>query len=243
MVRETAAMALAAAQGLTMNEAAARLVTGDISQVIEALVAADGTDGHAHASSARAGIGRDAVLTLADLADAAHYLCLLHGRHPGVIDHAATRSADNGARAWLVQAADAFARERAYLTQVTVAVGPVPSTAGQSDCEAIVRQQRHALDMLAQSDRRGCAMGAAIALLLDWRAVRHILDMAAIRVGLEPHACELPDRAPAFNVARAIGGDDATDRAIQFGARQLLSQQRGLWDLLQARAEIRRQKR
>jgi hypothetical protein len=226
-----------------MNEAAARLATGDISQVIEALVAADGTAGHAHASSARAGIGRDAVLTLPDLADAAHYLCLLHGRHPGVIDHAATRSADNAARAWLVQAADAFARERAYLAQVTVAVGPVPSTAGQSDCEAIVSQQRHALDMLAQSDRRGCAMGAAVALLLDWQAVRHVLDMAAIRSGLEPHPYNLPDRASTFNVARAIGGDDATDRAIQFGARQMLSQQRGLWDLLQARAEIRRQKR
>jgi hypothetical protein len=226
-----------------MNEAAARLATGDISQVIEALIAADGTAGHAHASSARAGIGRDAVLTLPDLADAAHYLCLLHGRHPGVIDHAATRSADNAARAWLVQAADAFARERAYLAQVTVAVGPVPSTAGQSDCEAIVSQQRHALDMLAQSDRRGCAMGAAVALLLDWQAVRHVLDMAAIRSGLEPHPYNLPDRASTFNVARAIGGDDATDRAIQFGARQMLSQQRGLWDLLQARAEIRRQKR
>jgi len=226
-----------------MNEAAARLATGDISQVVEALIAADGTAGHAHASSARAGIGRDAVLTLPDLADAAHYLCLLHGRHPGVIDHAATRSADNAARAWLVQAADAFARERAYLAQVTVAVGPVPSTAGQSDCEAIVSQQRHALDMLAQSDRRGCAMGAAVALLLDWQAVRHVLDMAAIRSGLEPHPYNLPDRASTFNVARAIGGDDATDRAIQFGARQMLSQQRGLWDLLQARAEIRRQKR
>ena len=226
-----------------MNEAAARLATGDISQVVEALIAADGTAGHAHASSARAGIGRDAVLTLPDLADAAHYLCLLHGRHPGVIDHAATRSADNAARAWLVQAADAFARERAYLAQVTVAVGPVPSTAGQSDCEAIVSQQRHALDMLAQSDRRGCAMGAAVALLLDWQAVRHVLDMAAIRSGLEPHPYSLPDRASTFNVARAIGGDDATDRAIQFGARQMLSQQRGLWDLLQARAEIRRQKR
>lgn len=226
-----------------MNEAAVRLQLGDISQVLEALVAADGTEGHVHAGSARAGIGRDAVLTLADLADAAHYLCLLHGRHPGVIDHAATRSADNVARAWLVQAAGAFARERAYLTQVTVAVGPAPSTAGQSDCEAIVSQQRHALDMLAQSDRRGCAMGAAIALVLDWRAVRHALDMAAIRVGLEPYPCDLPDRAATLAVARDIGGDDATDRAMQFGARQLLSQHRGLWDLLQARAEIRRHQR
>lgn len=226
-----------------MSQAAARHSQGGISQVVEALVAADGTAGHAHAANVRSGIGRDAVLTLADLADAAHYLCLLHGRHPGVIDHAATRSADNAARAWLVQSAEAFARERAYLTQVTVAAGPAPSTAGQSDCETVVSQQRHALDMLAQSDRRGCAMGAAIALVLDWRAVRHGLDMAAIRVGLEPHACDLPDRAATLAVARAIGGDDAADRAIQFGARQLLAQQRGLWDLLQARAEIRQQRR
>ena len=223
-----------------MNEATARLSPGDISQLLEALVAADGTEGHAHASSARLGAGRDAVLALPDLADAAHYLCLLHGRHPGVIDHAATRSADNAARTWLVQAADAFARERAYLTQVTVAAGPAPSTAGHGDCETIVSQQRHALEMLAQSDRRGCAMGAAIALVLDWRAVRRGLDMTAIRIGLEPFPCDLPDRASTLAVARAIGGDDVTDRAIQFGARQLLSQHRGLWDLLEARAEIRR---
>ena len=226
-----------------MNQAAARSTSGDISQVVEALVAADGTAGHAHADSVRAGIGRDAVLTLADLADAAHYLCLLHGRHPGVIDHAATRSTDDAGRAWLAQAAEAFARERAYLTQITVATGPAPSTAGQSDCETVVSQQRHALDMLAQSDRRGCAMGAAIALVLDWRAVRHGLDVAAIRVGLEPHACELPDRAATVALARTIGGDDATDRAMQFGARQLLTQQRGLWDLLKARAQMRRHKR
>ncbi|KFG91236.1 hypothetical protein BV98_000995 [Sphingobium herbicidovorans NBRC 16415] len=225
-----------------MNEAAARPNPGDISQVIEALVAVDGTVAHTHARSARVGIGRDAALTPPDLADAAHYLCLLHGRHPGVIDHAATRSTESTARAWLIGAADGFARERAYLTQVTVAAGPAPSTTGQSDCEAIVSQQRHALDMLAQSDRRGCAMGAAVALLLDWQAVRQILDMAAIRLGLEPHPCHLPDRSTTFSVAAAIGGDDATDRAIQFGVRQLLSQQRGLWDLLQARAEIRRQK-
>lgn len=222
-----------------MSEAAARYQFGDISQVLEALVAADGTAGHAYASGARAGFGRDAALSLPDLADAAYYLCMLHGRHPGVVDYAATRSAENAARGWLIQAADAFARERAYLTQVTVAVGPAPSTAGQSDCETVVSQQRHALDMLAQSDRRGCAMGAAIALVLDWRAVRHVLDIAAIRAGLEPHPCDLPDRAATLAVARAIGGDDVIDRAIQFGARQLLNQHRGLWDLLQARAGIR----
>ncbi|MEJ7935658.1 hypothetical protein WG907_15515 [Sphingobium sp. AN558] len=222
-----------------MSEAAPRYQGGDIAQLLESLVAADGTGAHAYAHRASVAPTRDAMLSLFDLADIAYYLCLLHGRHPGVIDHAATRSADNAAREWLVQAADAFAGERAYLTQVTVAVGPAPSTAGQSDCETVVGQQRHALDMLAQSDRRGCAMGAATALVLDWRAVRRFLDIAAIRVGLEPLPCGLPDKAATLKVAHAIGGDDGVDRAIQFGARQLLNQHRGLWDLLQARAKIR----
>ncbi|KMS58467.1 MULTISPECIES: DUF6975 family protein [Sphingobium] len=222
-----------------MSEAAPRYQFGDIARILEALVAADGTAAHAYANRAGTGVARDALLSLSDLADATYYLCMLHGRHPGVIDHAATRSADNAARQWLIETADAFARERAYLTQVTVATGPAPSTAGQADCETAVSQQRHALDMLAQSDRRGCAMGAAMALVLDWRAVRQVLDMAALRAGLEPHPYAMPDRNATLDVARAIGGDDGIDRAIQFGARQLLNQHRGLWDLLAARADVR----
>lgn len=222
-----------------MSEAAPRYQFGDVSRVLEALVAADGTAAHPYANRAGMGVVREGQLSLPDLADAASYVCLLHGRHPGVIDYAATRSTDNAARRWLIEAGDAFAAERAYLTQVTVAAGPAPSTAGQADCETAVSQQRHALDTLAQSDRRGCAMGAAMALVLDWRAMRHALDMAAIRAGLEPQPCALPDRAATLDVARAIGGDDGIDRAIQFGARQLLAQHRGLWDLLGARAAVR----
>ncbi len=222
-----------------MSEAAPRFEYGDIARTLDTLVARDGTIAHPYAARAASSGSRDAPLSLADLADAAYYLCLLHGRHPGVIDHAATRSADNAARLWLIAAADGFAAERAYLAQVTVAVGPAPSTAGQAECETAVSQQRHALDMLAQSDRRGCAMGAAIALVLDWRAVRHVLDMAAIRAGVEPQACELPDADQTLDVVRAIGSDDLINRALQFGARQLLAQHRGLWDLLQARADLR----
>jgi hypothetical protein len=84
-------------------------------------------------------------------------------------------------------------------------------------------------------------MGAAIALVLDWRAVRKLLDIAALRAGIEPVSCSLPDHRATLDVARAIGGDPAVDRAIQFGMRQLLAQHRGLWDVLEARAAIRRQ--
>ncbi|MGK2909238.1 MAG: DUF6975 family protein [Sphingobium sp.] len=219
-----------------MNIAVPRGSEDDVGQVIAALVAADGTGAHVYADTTQPGA---LTSSLVNLADAAHYLCVLHGRHPGVIDHAATRTADNVARSWLLQAANAFSAERAFLAQVTVAAGPAPSTTGQDQCDATVLQQRHALDMLAQSDRRGCAMGAAIALVLDWRAVRKILEATALRVGMEPTPSMLPTASATLALAAALGMDDNNTRALTFGARQLLSQHRGLWDLLQARTSVR----
>lgn len=220
-----------------MQDAAAVSRIGSISDILAALVAADGTGSHSYPAEAHPSM---LTRSLANLADATHYLCMLHGRQPGVVDYAATRTTENAARAWLVQAADAFANERAFLTQVTVAVGPLPSTTGQSDSETAVLQQRHALDMLAQSDRRGCAMGAAVALVLDWQAIRHLLDVAAIRSGVEPKACLLPLAPETLAIADAVAmEDEGIGRAMQFGARQMLRQHRGLWDLLQARASVR----
>lgn len=213
--------------------------TGATDVVLMALVDADGTAASAHVQSLCADAGNHGARPLASLADAAHYLCLLHGRFPGVVDHAATRSTDNAARKWLLQTCEAFADERAYMARVSVALGPVPSTSGQNNCDSAVLQQRHALEMLSQSDRRGCAMGAALSLVLDWAGVRDLLDRAAIRAGLEPRKCTLPSREDTLAVAQAIAVDDAAMRAIQFGARQLLNQHRGLWDLMQARASIR----
>ncbi|WP_336961128.1 DUF6975 family protein [Sphingobium aquiterrae] len=203
-----------------------------VAEVLSSLVMVEGTPDHPHAAGF-------AERSPADLTDAIHYLCVLHGRHPGVIDHAAVRSADNAARQWLVQAIEGFAAERAYLTRIAVAAGPVPSTAGQSDCDATVLGQRHALDMLAQSDRRGCAIGAAFALILDWGAIRPMLDRVALRLELEPHATMLPPRNETLAVADALATEPAVLRAVLFGAGQLVRQHRGLWDLLQARAAIR----
>ncbi|MGE4412003.1 MAG: hypothetical protein AB7D33_15795 [Sphingobium sp.] len=210
-----------------------------ISSTIDSLIAIDGTAVHPHVQMLITAIGTPGARPLASLADAAHYLCLLHGRFPGVVDHAATRSTDNAARHWLVQACEAFADERAYLTRLTVALGPVPSTSGQNQCDSAVLQQRHALDMLSQSDRRGCAMGAALTLMLDWGGVRHLHDHAAMRIGMEPAKCGLPTAADTMAVLRGIATDDAVVRAVQFGARQLLGQHKGLWELMRARADIR----
>jgi hypothetical protein len=98
-----------------------------------------------------------------------------------------------------------------------------------------VLHQRHALDMLARSERSGCALGAALALALDWRSIRAVLDVAARRVSIEPQACILPSEDETRTVAMIVAETSAYERAMVFGAQQLLAQHRGLWDLLEAR--------
>jgi hypothetical protein len=194
-----------------------------------ALVADDGTNAVAFARAlAMSGAAPR------DLADAMHALCAVHGRHPGVIDHALARTANSPP--WLIEAADSFARERGYLAHLTAAAGPVPSTPGQAETEAAVAGQRHAFDMLARSDREGCALGATAALLLDWRAIRRVIDAAARRFGLSPLAMALPDASVLLS---GLPGGGAADRAVAFGAQQVLAQHRGLWHLLEARAAAR----
>jgi len=176
-----------------------------------------------------------------NLADAVHYLCELHGPFPGVIDIAARRT-EGAPHDWLHAAAECFTAERTWLTSLVVAAGPLPSTPGQAESEAALSAQRHALDMLAQSDRLGCAIGAALALLLDWRRIHTVLTIAARRFGVDPKPLTTPDVAAihAFANETSAGGR-ALARAIAFGAEQLFLQHHGLWSLLEAREAARRE--
>jgi hypothetical protein len=176
---------------------------------------------------------------LRDLADAAHYLCVLHGRHPGVIDHALDHARLDVERSWLEAAAGAFGEERAYLVRLVASAGPMPSTPGQAESEAAALAQRHALDMLAQSDRTGCAAGAALALALDWEPIRGVLDTAAERLGLTPPVSALPLAEETVTVVDALVREMSVERAMLFGAQQMYAQHRGLFDLLEARASAR----
>jgi hypothetical protein len=207
-----------------------------VADLLVSLSFADGSASHPYLKAEVLRSGREAVR---NLADAAHYLCVLHGRFPGVIEHAQEHTAHPAAQGWLAAAAEAFSAERSLLTRLAVATGPLPSTPGQAECEAAVLQQRHALDMLAQSDRSGCALGAAVALALDWRAIRTVLDAAARRVSIEPQLCMLPDEDETRTVAMTVADSPAFERAMSFGAQQLLNQHRGLWDLLEAREAAR----
>jgi hypothetical protein len=176
---------------------------------------------------------------LRDLADAAHFICVLHGRHPGVIDHALDHARVSLERDWLDAAANAFATERAYLVRIVAAAGPLPSTPGHAESEAAAQSQRHALDMLAQSDRAGCAAGAALALAIDWATIRSVLDAMAERLGLPVPLSTLPLAEETVSVVDALAREALMERAMLFGAQQVFAQHRGLWDLLEARASAR----
>ncbi|HEX2803105.1 MAG TPA: hypothetical protein VHN55_03885 [Sphingomicrobium sp.] len=174
-----------------------------------------------------------------DLADAVHLLCSIHGHHPGLIEQALEIAPEGAAKDWLDRAADGFARERLYLVRLTTAVGPIPSTPGAAETQATLIAQRHALEVLAKSERRGCALGAATALVSDWWPIRRLLDRAAARSGIDAPAPSLPDEA---SILAAVAGEcdtQASERALRFGGEQMLLQNRGLFDLLEARAAAR----
>lgn len=199
-----------------------------------ALVDSDGSYNHPYLEQLQRN-----VEPIRDLADAVHHLCLLHGRHPGVIDHAERHARLGIERDWLEAAAQGFAGERAFLVRIVSAAGPLPSTPGHAESQAAASAQHHALDMLAQSDRAGCAVGAALALAIDWMSIREVLDAAAQRLGLPPAASAMPLHEETLTVIDALVREAAIERAMLFGAQQLFAQHRGLWDLLEARAGAR----
>ena len=177
--------------------------------------------------------------TARDLADFVHLFCSLYGRHPGLIELALNNCPAGPVRDWLREASDAYERERLYLVRLTASVGPLPSTPGAAETEAALVAARHAIETLAGSERNGCALGAATALMSDWPAIRAVLDRAADRVGMQRPALTLPDPDSIVRVISEGTEGPASERALGFGGEQLLLQNRGLFDLLEARAAAR----
>ena len=201
-----------------------------------ARVASDGCARHSHVNSLLEAAGPHSGR---DLADAVHLLCSLHGRYPGLIEMALQRCPKGAINDWLGRASDAFERERLYLVGLTAGVGPLPSTLGAAETESSLLSARHALETLALSERNGCALGAATALIGDWWPIRRLLDRAAARLGADIPAPSLPDEASVVAIIGKAAENPASGRALAFGGEQLLLQHRALFDLLEARAEAR----
>jgi hypothetical protein len=201
-----------------------------------ARVAGEGSARHPYLSALLEASGRHSGR---DLADAVHLLCSIHGRYPGLIELALQRCPKGPVQDWLNRASEGFERERLYVVRLTSAVGPLPSTPGAAETESSLVAARHALETLAMSERGGCALGAATALIGDWWPIRRLLDRAAARVGTEAPAPSLPDEASVVAIIDRGADSPASQRALAFGGEQLLLQHRALFDLLEARAEAR----
>ncbi|WP_425229801.1 DUF6975 family protein [Sphingomonas sp.] len=211
-----------------MSHAHALSSDGGAGATLRRLLAADGTAAHAYAAALAA-----PRAPARDLGDAIHALCTVHGHHPDLLAVAAALGDTGDAHSWLAEAAAGFTAERAVLAQLVAAAGPLPSTPGQAETSAALTAERHAMEMLARSERVGVALGAAAALVGDWQPVRAVLARAAERFGITLPATMLP---PVDAVLARV-----PERAAAFGAQQLLAQHRGLWSLLEARSSARSQ--
>lgn len=208
--------------------------SGGAAATLAVLLHDDGTLSHRHAQL----LARPDAL-IRDVADALHVLGMLHGHHPDLFARALAHGQPQTVAPWLTTASEGFTIERQWLTALIAAVGPLPSTPGQAESEAAVLSQRHALNTLMQSDRAGCAVGAAAALALDWTGIRALLSRAASRLGVAIPADALPSPDDVYAVLDAFAAQPPFERAIRFGAQQLLAQHRGMWNLLEARASAR----
>src|SRR4051812_22943296 len=223
-------------QGQRQNTRLTGFHQASVAEAQLARVAGEGRSRHSYLASLLEASGRHAGR---DLADAVHLLCSLHGRYPGLIELALQRCPKGPAQDWLGRASEGFERERLYLVRLTAAVGPLPSTPGAAETESSLVTARHALETLAMSERNGCALGAATALVGDWWPIRRLLDRAAARVGTEAPAPSLPDETSVVAIIERGSETPASARALAFGGEQLLLQHRALFDLLEARAEAR----
>lgn len=196
----------------------------------------DGEGGARHPHVARLLTAR---VARRDLADAVHALCAVHGNHPGLVDEALARCVQPDACDWLAAAAAGFAVERSALVRLVAGAGPLPSTPGQAASEAALAGIRHTAEMLARSDRGGCATGAAAALAGDWVTVRTVMMRAADCFIVQLSDAALPSPAETEAAVAMLAATPAAERAMIFGARQMLGLHRGLWDLLEARASAR----
>ncbi len=206
----------------------------DLIDALEDGLVASGSGSHEFV----AGIAGGAKISRETLADVLHLLGLLHGTRPSVFE-IVHQSPLAPSLEWLSAAARSFARERDLLSQLVMAAGPPPSRAGQTGVEIAVDATRNALVTLAGSDRLGCAVGAAVALLMDWETISTALRRISISMDIKPidrHG-EWPNRKESLAVIKAAASVPGGERAVRFGFQTLLAQHFAFWNIVQSRAD------
>ena len=82
-------------------------------------------------------------------------------------------------------------------------------------------------------------MGASFALVQDWKSIRPLLEKIALKLNTQPRTDILPSIESTEALQADLSQSAGVERAINFGVDQILSQHRGLWQLLAARRNAR----
>ena len=176
------------------------------------------------------------------VADFVHFLTILHGEVPSLVDLIIEREAELADM--LAPAAAQFRADREWLGQLSVETGPAIELTGLSQAETVVRGVRTAMHTLVGSPRDGCALGAAFAFLLDWPELRTDLDAAgtlafSARWPASPADWPPAPFGPVEELARTRLAEGSAGRAVSFGAAQFTRMHVQLLELVDARAAAR----
>ncbi|MGB7405349.1 MAG: hypothetical protein WA906_06650 [Pacificimonas sp.] len=177
------------------------------------------------------------------VADAVHFLTILHAELPSLIDVVGARDAELEGR--LEPAANAFNEDRRWLADLAIATGPHTDLADLTTAETTVRAIRDSMLTLGESTRDGCAEGGLLTFLIDWPTLRAALDGG----GTLAFSHQWP--SPPTGWPDTLSGDvadslevhfaaPATARALGFGAQQVSMMHAQMFELVAARAAVRR---
>jgi len=175
----------------------------------------------------------------ADVADIAHILTIVHGSLPTVFELASAHAPSGHLRELLFAASESFQAWRRFLALLTSKAGPAPSCLNDDVHMVSLVQLKHAIQLLASSERRGCAVGAATAMLADWHLTIPPLLSCASRFGIGHHLPSPPQ------VNEIIAGIEQTEpttselRAMTFGASQFYHMDDEIFLHLRARRQAR----
>ena len=100
-----------------------------------------------------------------NLADAVHFLCALHGRHPGIIDHAAIRAVEPVARAWLLTPSRHRGPSAPFWTRLGCPL-PGPRHAGEPPAKPTLSS--NAMPSSLGPSARAAALWFGPRLVVDW---------------------------------------------------------------------------
>ncbi|MBV7257143.1 hypothetical protein KCG44_10155 [Pacificimonas sp. WHA3] len=176
------------------------------------------------------------------VADTISLFTVLHGEMPSLIDLVARNT--SGLRDVLAPAVAAFEKDRKWLATLSRETGARVDLAGLTDAETATRGLREAMLTLAGSSRNGCTTGTILAFLTEWPGLRSALDLAgtlALSARWPSLSAEWPATPLAMitKVAEPLYDDDATARALAFGAQQFSLIHAQLFDIVQTRTDAR----